>query len=156
MRKLHFKMFISCFQTCKNIALSGVHNCIVKSNYQSNYHRVNPAFVGDPVIHSVSLRDKRERPIFLDKTCWVRVFGLQNLFSCNCNGLNHRSLVFTKSGVAIFARFGWLQELWISLDIHCFANGEKNCTSFRESFEKKKLWSLIKTAFFLSIWFGKY
>ena len=48
----------------------GHRGFIVSSRYlyvQSNYHRVNLAFVGYPV-HSVSLRDKHERRIILDKT----------------------------------------------------------------------------------------
>ena len=36
--------------------------------------------------------------------------------------------------IAIFARFDWLLQLGISLDIHCFVNGEKNGVSFCESF----------------------
>ena len=45
--------------TTKHLAI--LHNCIVKSNYQSN------PFDGYPV-HSVSLRDKLEQAIILDKT----------------------------------------------------------------------------------------
>ena len=47
-------------------------------------------------------------------------------------------LVFTKSVDSNFlARFDWLPSLGISLDIHCFANGEKNGASFRESFRRR-------------------
>ena len=46
------------------------------------YHRTNFGFVGCPV-HLVSLRDKHERPIILDKTLPNVCLRLQILFTCN-------------------------------------------------------------------------
>ena len=41
------------------------------------------------------------------------------------------------------AHFHWLPSIGISLDIHCFANGEKNGASFRESFVRRNWRSLF-------------
>ena len=58
-------------------------------------------------------------------------------------------LVFTKSVDSNFRAFWLVPVTKISLDIHCFANREKNGASFRESFGRRNCgYNLIKTAFF--------
>ena len=52
--------------------------------------------------------------------------------------------------IAIFARFDWHPQLEISLDIHCFANGEKMARHFAKVSEEEIV-GINEAAFFLSI-----
>ena len=72
----------------------------------------------------------------------VQFFFLFDLTQSNCF-----LLVFTKSWIAIFARFDRLLLLGISLDIHYFAKGEKDGMSFSE----EEIVAINEATVFLSI-----
>ena len=65
--------------------------CIIKSSYQWNYHRVVFPLMGIlfTQFHCVTNISEVLSWTRLRRMC---IFRLQNLFSCNCNKLNHRSL----------------------------------------------------------------
>ena len=68
-----------------------------------------------------------------------------------CKGLTLIKLIMIQylpnQWIAIFARFDWHPQLEISLDIHCFANGEKMARHFAKVSEEEIV-SINEAAFF--------
>ena len=68
-----------------------------------------------------------------------------------CKGLTLIKLIMIQylpnQWIAIFARFDWLPQLEISLDIHCFANREKMARHFAKVSEEEIV-GINEAAFF--------
>ena len=70
---------------------------------------------------------------------------VRTLASRQCSAFNYQYL--PNQWIAIFARFDWLPYLGISLDIHCFANGEKMARRFAKVSEEEIV-TINEAAFF--------